>query len=1510
MNKALPLIKKTFKAILWVAVFFVLIFVIIATLIRVPEIQNRVAHYATSIVSNKTHTRVEIGKIRISFPKSVVAERLFLEDLQQDTLLYAGGIKINIVFRDLFSKKVTLKTVALENGVIRLNRPGADSLFNFNFLITAFGDTTVKKMAEIRPVSKWTVSAQNLHLKNFRFHFDGNSNGSREVSSAKPGKTFDAGHFSLGRIMLDAQDFYYSSDTIRVSVSKFTAIDQNNFVIKQFETDFLMDRNSMTAKNLNVKTAGSSVAADLKIAYSSRRALKDSLASLNITVDMKDLSIRNSDIVYFIPKLSQNEFFLNGTITSTLSGTVKGRIDSLKGKDIVLTTGSGTLVKTDFGVTGLQDIRTAFWSLPNLELRTGRQDAEMIAGKFIPAKIDLPQNIKAEIIFAGRLKSFESAISLTSSYGSAKINASVDEHENFEGKASIEEFNLGRLLQDTAMFGPVTLTAETRGHGFDKASFNARIYADVSLIRLNNYTYHSLHADGNINEREFEGRVNLNDENAVFDFNGLVNFDRYKPAFSFLLNVRGADLQKLGFTKDDIRVSLVTTADLSSDSARMLNGRVRISNLVIARDEKIYMVDSLLFAAINEPGNLELNQSEALVGVRYSGTVSPSAITSGLTGFINSYFPFSDRIRSKNMTDSSNFTFEILLHNHPVISQVLLPKLKEFEPGIISGSFDSQKNDLKLNATMQKVVYGATEIKDFMLDVNSDLTSINWKVSVTSISNSRIKMDKFLFDGKIAGDVIIAGISSSDNQNKKLVLNSKITKPDASYRIAIDGEDFFLMNDRWDIDGDNYILLGKEGLMIHNFFIRNAASQINIASVNGRFKDDLNIGFRNFSLGDISRIIEKDTSLVNGIVDGNVLLKRVGKVYGLIADATVTGLTVHDIPVGDISVTAHNPTAGKFDFGLNLSGPDNTLTAKGFYIPGGGANSFSIETEIQSLSVKTLEAFLKGQISETSGTLSGNATVAGTPAAPEITGELVFNDVFLNPAVLNSRLGLKHETLRLSREGINFSSFTVSDAAQNTAVINGTVHMTRFKDFVFDLNISSSDFMLINTKARDNKVFYGRMIIDSRIDVRGPLKLPVASGTILMKKGSNFTFAVPEEKLTTDKGEGVVEFDDTLTLNSIVAGAGKPVARHPGFKGVDLSAIVEIDKQATLRLLMDPASDDSLVVRGGAALSFAMDRSGKMSLTGAYNVAEGNYIVSLKSLVKRKFDIIPGSTIIWNGDPLDAEISINAKYTVRAAPYDLVAVQMSTLTDMEKAGYRQQYPFWVMMKLRGEILHPVISFEIELPPENKGILNGAVNQKLMMLNDDESALNKQVFALLVLGRFIQENPLLSESGGTSTLVRSTVGNFLSAQLNRLSTKVLPEAELNFDVQSYNDYQTGEARGRTEVEIGIKKQLFHERLSVQLGGSVDVEGEKAGKNSASDITGDVEIEYKLTQDGRYRLKGFRHNQYEGAIEGQLIESGVGIVYMRDFNKWKDVFRALKRKRDTSEKVRKNEKVTDK
>jgi len=347
-----------------------------------------------------------------------------------------------------------------------------------------------------------------------------------------------------------------------------------------------------------------------------------------------------------------------------------------------------------------------------------------------------------------------------------------------------------------------------------------------------------------------------------------------------------------------------------------------------------------------------------------------------------------------------------------------------------------------------------------------------------------------------------------------------------------------------------------------------------------------------------------------------------------------------------------------------------------------------------------------------------------------------------------------------------------------------------------------------------------------------------------------------------------------------------------------------------LRLLLDPSSTDSLVVKGEAALSFTMDRSGQMNLTGAYNLNDGSYLVSLESLLKRTFDIDKGSTIIWNGDPMEAEVDIDAIYSVSASPIDLMSDQLAGLTETDRNAYKQRYLFLVVLKLKGDILHPEIGFEIQLRPEDKGILSGAVNQKLTLLNEDVSALNKQVFALLVLGRFIQENPLQTEADGTSTFVRATVGKLLSQQLNQWSSKVLPGVDLNFDIQSFNQFETGQAEGRTQVDIGLKKQLFNERLSVQLGGTLEVEGVKAKQNSASDIASDVVLEYKLTSDGRYRLKGFRQNQYESDIDGQFVETGAGISYVRDFDKWTNFFRRTKIEKRKLKKEKKNETLNQK
>ena len=220
------------------------------------------------------------------------------------------------------------------------------------------------------------------------------------------------------------------------------------------------------------------------------------------------------------------------------------------------------------------------------------------------------------------------------------------------------------------------------------------------------------------------------------------------------------------------------------------------------------------------------------------------------------------------------------------------------------------------------------------------------------------------------------------------------------------------------------------------------------------------------------------------------------------------------------------------------------------------------------------------------------------------------------------------------------------------------------------------------------------------------------------------------------------------------------------------------------------------------------------------------------------------------------------------------------------------------MRLEGNLLQPDISFRIDLAEKDRGAMGGLVDTRLQQVNSDPSELNKQVFALLILNRFVQQDPLTTASGssGAEGIARSSVSRFLSDQLNQLAGNYIMGAELSFDVDSYEDFSQGQPQGRTEVGVALKKQFMDDRFSVSVGGGFDVEGEAAKANQLSDVAGDVEVEYKLTEDGRFRANGFRKNEYQDAIEGQVTETGVGLLYMRDFNRWKNFFRRSERNRN--------------
>ena len=328
-------------------------------------------------------------------------------------------------------------------------------------------------------------------------------------------------------------------------------------------------------------------------------------------------------------------------------------------------------------------------------------------------------------------------------------------------------------------------------------------------------------------------------------------------------------------------------------------------------------------------------------------------------------------------------------------------------------------------------------------------------------------------------------------------------------------------------------------------------------------------------------------------------------------------------------------------------------------------------------------------------------------------------------------------------------------------------------------------------------------------------------------------------------------------------------------------------------MIIDKANGDYLKLKGEAQLNGGIDQSGKTTLTGRYDLNEGSYEMNF-NLIKRKFDIKKGSFLLWTGEPPTADVNITAVYKLETAPIDLLNDQLGNLNSETRNTYKQKIPFETQLKMKGELLKPNISFDIVLPEGNNSVSTTIINAtqaKLTRLRQEPDELNKQVFALLLLNRFIGENPFSSQSGGTTAqgLARESASKILSQQLNNLAGDLINGVELDFNLNSTEDYTTGQKQNKTDLNVGLSKTLLNDRLKVSVGSSFGIEGSKQANEKQSTVGGDLSAEYQITRDGRYKVRTYRKNKYQVALQGQVIETGVGFIITIDYDKFQELFK---------------------
>jgi hypothetical protein len=1082
-------------------------------------------------------------------------------------------------------------------------------------------------------------------------------------------------------------------------------------------------------------------------------------------------------------------------------------------------------------------------------------------------------------------------------------------HELYDVKANLQGLQIGKIIQNKDI-GAVTAQIAAKGESFDFKNAKADLKGYVASAVYKGYRYQNMNLTGKINRGAYNIVLNSKDPNANLLLTASGVYNEKNPTVKVDGDIIKLDLNKLGFYEKPMILAGKIDADFTSLDPDNLNGYLNLKNFAFSDTKEVYPLQEVNLKASSTNDSTHIILNSQIADVELKGKYKLTQIFGSLANTVNQYYQFQKPGKAQKIQAGQFFAFRAKIKNDDVIRK-FVPDLKSFETINLVGNYDADSQKIEIDGEIPQLLYGENSIENASLKVTNENQALQYNFNVAALKSSSFALNKVNITGDVANNIINYNITTKDQKDvtQFLIAGNAKSLNDIT-EISLNPNGLKLNYTDWTVAENNKIQISDNGIFADNFRLSNRGSEISLQSESQSPNAPLNVSLKDFKIETITELIKKDTVLARGNINGTAQLRNLTKNMTFTSDLKITDLFVYGSPVGNVDAKVNNTSPNLLNANIVLSGNNNDVKIVGDYNT--SSSSFDMNMAINQLQMKSVQGFSMNAITNTEGYLSGNLKITGTTDKPNIVGKVKFNEVGLQIAETGSDFRKLNDEIDFTSRGIEFNNFKINDKDGNSMDIDGQVLTQTYRDLAFNLDVNAKDFKVVNSQKSDDAIMYGILAIDAALHIRGDLDLPKVDGRLAIADNTDFTFVLPQSTPSMQDREGIVEFidQDQVVLNKTIK--ADSLNSQSRIKGMDVSVNIEINKDAKLSLLIDKANGDFVKLQGEADLTGGIDPSGKTTLVGVYEVESGSYEMSV-SIMKRKFDIQKGSTITWTGEPTTAIMDITAVYKTEAAPIDLVEQQISGESADVMNQFKQRISFSALLKMKGELLKPQISFDITTDEDNNSVsstVTDIVEQKLTQLRSQESDMNKQIFALLLLNRFIGENPFESGAGMSGEmLARQSVSKILSQQLNNLASGLIKGVDLNFDLESSEDYSTGAKNTRTDLNVDISKKLLNDRLKVSVGSNFGLEGDARQNESTTNIAGDVTVDYSLSKDGRYMLRAYRKNEYQVALQGQIVETGVGFIITLDYDKFREIFQKSRNKRQRESRENKKNQVVE-
>jgi translocation and assembly module TamB len=1422
---------------------------------------------------------IDLSKINIDYSNDVSAVY---------TVFNFGQIKGTEKLIDLQNNRIYFDQVALNNSkmVVRLGRKPEAQVVK----------QEVNKEAKAQKEAGWDFKIANLDLLNNKLQFDDDS---------KPKQTYglDYGHINASDLNLSIANLVMKPDSILATIKKGTVKEKSGFELDAMRGDILYASNQTYLRNIYIKTPGSEIQRSAELHYASFDALSNDFAKTVFDLNIINTKVQVKDILLFAPQLRKNPALSNPNDVWTVNLVGNGTMNQLNIKRLQFNGLRNTQLDANGTLAGLMNPKQAGGNFRINRFHTTQTDIALFTGQRLSnAQVNLPEEFDITGNISGNTGRLRTNLNLNSSAGFVALNGSFSDLMNpkattYNASIRTSGLKLGSIMRQPDMIGSVSGNFLFNGRGLTPDGINTKFTGNISSVGYNHYVYHNIKANGALRGKAFNVKTDINDPNIDLNLavSGVLNNN---PSFKINGMVDSIKLQPLHFTPDPMifrgRID-GTVANLNADNPDL---NVLITKaLFVSNTDRLPLDTVQLISGRNDTANyiqLKSDIANAMIVGHYRLTELGSIIQNT----IQPYFAVTPPAKTPEV-HPYDFRLTADVVYTPILSQ-FVPGLTNMQTIHLDGSFATGAG---MNATVATpyILYNGNEMTNLNLRAFTSPNGLQVQGNITRLKSGNsfdvynARINATALNNNIDFNV---GIDDASARNK-YHLSGLLTQPaTGTYAIKLRPDSLLLNYELWTVSPNNQITITPNAVTANDFTLSKGDQSLSINSIGSGNPPPLQVSFNRFRLATITGFIKADSTLVDGVMNGNVTFPNLLKQPVFTSDLTINDLSMRQDTLGDVRAQV-NSNGTTYNTNIALTGRGNDASITGSFAPVGNDVNLDLNLNVRALQLHTMEGALASAISNASGSVNGNVRIAGTASKPAINGSLGFDNASFALTLLGSQFKVDNEKLTVTQDGFQFNNFTIRDSANNALTIDGSVLTNNFINYNFNLTVSARNFLVMNSTKKQNPLYYGKLNISADAHISGTEVKPVVDGSLTVNDGTEMSVVIPQDEPGVQQRKGIVEFVDMDAPENDSLFNNSDSLNNTRVTGLDITANIEIKKEATFNVIVDPANGDFLNVRGEAILSTGIDPSGKITLVGTYTLEEGSYQISFNFL-QRKFDIVKGSTITWTGEPTTAQLNVNAVYIANTAPIDLVQQQIAASPVAIRNTYLQKLPFEVQLGVTGELLKPVIAFDIALPsnksyPVSNDIVT-AVQTRLAQLREDQGEINKQVFSLLLLGRFVGENPFKSEGASFSaaSYARQSVSKLLTEQLNQLAAGLIQGVDINFDVVSTDDYTTGSLRNRTDLNVGLSKSLLNDRLKVSVGNNFQLQGPQTARPANNGLGGNIAVDYQLSRDGRYMLRFFRRNQYEGVVDGYVIETGMSFILSGDYNNIMELIRRKKQK----------------